>query len=301
MNKLEGNLVLLSIAFFWGVQYVFFRGLPPEISTFAFMTLTYGIGFLLLCAVFWRELRKITLKLVKQSLLLSVLVLASNTLMTYGSRFLDPSVSGFLATTYILFVPLVLALLREKLTAGNLTGTALAVCGLLLATGFGFTGDLGGGVVPMLLSNGVFALYLVAVDRAAGDANPALLSMGQMAFSTVFALLCWLVVQPSTLVSLPRDTSFWSAVLFIALFIRAFTTVTQIYAQRYVSAMNASLVLSGETVFALLTGPLLAPLLGTEASPVTPLRAVGCVVLVCGVLVSSGVIRLPKRKEAVAK
>ncbi len=135
MNKLEANLVLLSVAFFWGVQYVFFRGLPEGVSTFAFMALTYTIGFLLVAAVFSQELWKITKRVVKQSFLTAMLLFAANTLLTYGSRSLDSTISGFLATSYIIFVPLILLLFKQKATRNNLIGMAVCVAGLMLSTG----------------------------------------------------------------------------------------------------------------------------------------------------------------------
>ncbi len=299
MNKLEANLVLLSVAFFWGVQYVFFNGLPEGVSTFAFMALTYAIGFLLVAAVFSQELWKITKRLVKQSFLTAMLLFAANTLLTYGSRSLDSTISGFLATSYIIFVPITLLLFKQKATRNNLIGMAVCVAGLMLSTGFGLAGGLMAGALPILAGNAIFAVYLVLVDRVAGNVNPVLLSIGQMGFSALFALAGWAIVQPSTLLCLPVDASFWQSVLMVAVFIRAFSTVMQLYAQRYVPAMNASLVLSTETIFTLFTAPLLAPLIGASATPPTLPKVLGCAVLVCGVLISGGSIRLPfkRRKE----
>lgn len=299
MNKLEANLVLLSVAFFWGVQYVFFRGLPEGVSTFAFMALTYTIGFLLVAAVFSQELWKITKRVVKQSFLTAMLLFAANTLLTYGSRSLDSTISGFLATSYIIFVPLILLLFKQKATRNNLIGMAVCVAGLMLSTGFGLAGGLTAGALPILAGNAIFAVYLVLVDRVAGNVNPVLLSIGQMGFSALFAFAGWAIVQPSTLLRLPADASFWQSVLMVAVFIRAFSTVMQLYAQRYVPAMNASLALSTETIFTLFTAPLLAPLTGASAMPPTLPKVLGCAVLVCGVLISNGSIRLPykRRKE----
>ena len=293
MNKLEANLVLLSVAFFWGIQYVFFRGLPQGVSTFAFMALTYAMGFLLVTAVFWQELWKITKRLIERSFVTAMLLFAANTLLTYGSRLLDSAISGFLATSYIIFVPLALLLFKQKATRSNLIGMAVCVVGLMLSTGFGLAGGPLAGILSMLAGNVIFAIYLVLVDRVAGNVNPVLLSIGQMGFSALFSLAGWAIVQPSTLLRLPTDASFWQSVLMVAVFIRAFSTVMQLYAQRYVPALKASLVLSTETIFALFTAPLLAPLVGSSALPPTLPKVLGCAVLVCGVLISGGSIRLP--------
>ena len=72
MNKLEASFVLLSVTFFWGIQYMFLGNIPEGISTFAFLTLTNAIGFILVASVFYKEFMRITRKLVWKSFLTAV-------------------------------------------------------------------------------------------------------------------------------------------------------------------------------------------------------------------------------------
>jgi len=303
MNKLEASFVLLSVTFFWGIQYMFLGNIPEGISTFAFLTLTNAIGFILVASVFYKEFMRITRKLVWKSFLTAVLLFGFNVLLTMGSRSMETSTASFLAAAYIIFIPAVMVVLRKKIYRRNVAGVLMALVGIFLATGIGFgaggggmTG-LSGGIFYLLGADIFFAVYIVVLEELAGDLSPVLLSMGQMFFGSLFGLYGWLVVQPETIVNLPMETQFWASVLVIAVFIRGFTTVMQVYAQRYVSALNASLIFSMEIIFTLVSMQFLPLLLGEEREPLTAAKVCGCLCIIVGALVSEGAIRIPPSRR----
>ena len=297
MSKLEANLVLLSVTFFWGIQYIFLGNIPDDISTFAFMALTNGIGFFILAVVFFDELRKLTRKIIKNGLLLAVLLFGANLLITAGSRSLDASTASFFAAANIVFVPVFMLLFGKKASAHNLVGIVIVLLGLLFATGARLDG-IGYGVLVIAVADVLSAAYIVVLGQVIGSINPILTSLCQMFFGTLFGLAGWLIAQPETLFSLPSDIQFWSSVLVIAVFVRGFTTVMQVYAQRYVSALNASLLFSFEIVFTLLSSLFLPLMIGSEPETITPYKLVGCVLILLGVLTSDGSVLQWRKKEA---
>lgn len=295
MSKLEANLVLLSVAFFWGIQYVFLGNIPDDISTFAFLALTNGIGFVILAAVFASEMRKLTRKIVKNGLLLAALLFGANALLTAGSRLLDASSVSFFAAANIVFVPFFMRFFGKKATLHNWLGVAIVLLGLLFATGARLDG-MGPGVLVVAASDVLSAAYIVVLGQIIGNVNPILTSLCQMFFGTLFGLAGWLIAQPETLLTLPRDLQFWSSVLVIAVFVRGFTTIMQVYAQRYVSPLGASLIFSLEIVFTLLTSLFLPVMLGDEPETLTFYKVAGCALILLGVLTSDGVV-LRRKKE----
>lgn len=320
MSKLEANLVLLSITFFWSIQYTFFPNVSEDISTFVLLTLTNAIGFLLALVLFGKELNKLTRKIVKQGLLLAALLFATKTFFMLGSVSLESEVTSFCSETYIVFIPLLMLCFRKKVKRHHWAGVAIVVTGLLLATGVhlhGISRGLVKGILFIALSNLSFALYMVVLEQNIDKANPILVALGQMFFMIFFGLTGWVVVQPETLFALPMDVQFWSRVLVVAVFVRGFTTIMQIYAQRYISALSASLIFSLETVFTLLISlifpalPGMAPHSFTPVSPcpltgtpfglalpyVTIYKAIGCLLILLGVLVSDGTLLQWKQKE----
>lgn len=299
MNKLEANLVLLSVTFFWGIQYMFLKNVPDDVSTFAFLAVTNGIGFSLVTAVFFGELLRITWKLVLKSLILAVLLFCFNVFLTMGSKLVEPSTASFLAAAYIVFIPVIMAVFGKKVSKNSAAGIVAVLLGIFLAAGVSFKGQ-GAGWILLAAADVFFAVYMVAVEQMAGDCNPVLLSMGQMFFGTIFGLAGWLAGSPKTFLKLPADSRFWSSVIVIAVFIRGFTTVMQVYAQRYVTALNASLVFSLEIVFTLCTSLFLPAMIGGETEEMTWTKAAGCVCIVAGVLVSDGALPSGRRKRCEA-
>jgi len=290
MSKLEANLVLLSITFFWSIQYAFFQNVPQDISDFVFVTLTNSIGVVLIGTIFWKALSKLTGKIVKQGLLLAVLLFSSKTFFIMSSCSLEADTTFFLSETYIVFIPLVMRYFGKKVKRNNWTSVAIVLTGLLLATGVHLQG-IGRQVVLVALSNVLFASYMVVLEQIIDKANPILIALCQMFFMVPLGLIGWIVTQPETLFALPMDIQFWSRVLVIAVFVYGFTTIMQIYAQRYISALSASLIFSLETVFTLLISLLCPTPLGTPPETVTVYKAIGCLLILLGVLLSDGTIQ----------
>ena len=66
--------------------------------------------------------------------------------------------------------------------------------------------------------------------------------------------------------------------------------IVQIYAQRYVGAIQVSLIFSTEIIFTLLLSPLLSILLGSQPEQIDLAKVLGCLVIVSGILVADGTV-----------
>lgn len=292
MNKLEANISLLSITFFAAIQYVFLANVPVSVSNFAFMSVTNLIGFFIALVFFFGEIYRLDRKQVFQSLLLAGELLGFNIFLLLGSSGMDASVVSCVIAAYFVFVPLLMVLLRQKIRKNSCIGVALVLVGVF------FVMDADAGkfadvrILYLLLADAMFALYIVTVERLCSKANPSILALGQMLFGFLLSFSAWCMEmlvkgQPLTL---PGDLSFWSSVLFISVFIRGLYGVVQIYAQRYVSALNTSLIFSTEVVITLLVSPVLSRLIGSEPSVITPLKLAGCFIIVGGVLIADNTL-----------
>ena len=102
--------------------------------------------------------------------------------------------------------------------------------------------------------------------------------------------------------SLPLDPAFWAGVIYISFFIRGLYGIVQIYALRYVSPLNTSLIFSSEVVMTMMMSPVMAALFGMPRELITPMRAVGALVMVLGILAAdSSIYGRLKRRRAHAK
>ena len=302
MNKLEANISLFIITFFASIQYIFLASIPSSVSTFAFLAVTNLIGFLIALALFWSELFRLDRKQILQSVILSAELVVMNVFLLLGSSGMRESVISCVVCVYFVFIPpLSMIFLKEKYDRFALLGTAVALTGVLLITNQGIAGLWNVHVLYLVLFDVVFAAYLITVGTITVKSNPSILVMGQMFFSAIFSLMLWaaeafLKHAPMTL---PADPKFWGAVLFISFFIRGLYGVVQLYAQRYVSALNTSLIFASEIVITMAVSPIISPLLGTEAEPFTLLKLLGAVLVVSGILLAdSTVVSKLKRRPA---
>lgn len=293
LNKFEANLALLSVTLCWGIQYLFYQSIPESVSVFGFMTLTNGLGLLILCLVFFNELKNIQLSSFFKGFLLSFLSLITNVLLALGSKELSASTTAFAATLYVVVIPVMLFIFyKERIQFGNLLAMICVVLGLAIATGLSLSGLLQKGILQILIADIAFAGNILLLDYYAKTSAPSHLAVTQMLFGTILSFIIWIFIQPTLLIGIENHAAFWSSVFVIALFVRAYSTVMQIYAQRYAAPFSASLIFSTEIVFTIIFSIFLPLILGRQAVYPSVYEIIGCIILVAGVIISN--LNIPK-------
>ncbi len=287
MNKLSANISLYIITFFAAVQYAFLANVPDTVSNFAFLTVTNLIGFLITFAVFFRELNRLDKKQVFQSFVLSLELFAFNVFLLLGSRGMSATVVACVLSSYFAFIVILSFLIFHKSPDKNkVIAVFIVLFGVFLMMDANLMELMDLHILYLIAADFFFALYLLTAEQYATTSNPSLLAMGQTMFNCLIALACWigesvLNKQPMTL---PADPAFWGSVFFISFFIRGLYGIMQIYAQRYVSPLNVSLIFSTEIIMTMAVSPLLVMLFNVEPERITPLRVVGALVMVFGIL-----------------
>lgn len=287
MNKLEANVSLFMITFFAAIQYAFLAGVPASVSHFAFLTITNLIGFLIALCFFFGETFRIDKKQIGQSILLAAELIAVNACMLSGTSGTAATVSACVMSAYFVFVPLLgFLVFREKPDKRTFPGIAIVLVGLFLMMNGDVAGLLNKNIFYLILTDLFFALYILTLGKLSASSNPSILAMGQMFFSALFSFMIWAVQSAffGGSFQLPKDPAFWGGVIYISFFIRGLYGIVQIYALRYVSPLNTSLIFSTEIVMTMLMSPVLVILFGTEPEVITPVRAVGALLMVAGIL-----------------
>jgi drug/metabolite transporter (DMT)-like permease len=291
LNRLEANLSLLAITFFAALQYVFLQAVPSSISGFAFLFVTNLVGFLFTLVFFFGELFRVDRRQVLLSLLLAAELFAFNTFLLLGSRDMDASAVAGVVAMYFVFIPLLLLLQRKKVSRSSLEGTVFVLLGVFLTLGLDIRNFSDIHVLYLILADISIAVNLLTVEKYCVRSNPAILAMGELLFGSLFGLAGWCAeaLLFGKKMSLPVEPAFWSSVFFISFFIRGLYGVVQIYAQRYVSALNTSLIFSTEVIITVFLSPLLSKQMGMEAQPVTWMKVIGCLIIAAGVLTADGI------------
>ena len=291
MNKLEANVSLFIITFFAAIQYAFLSGVPESVSHFAFLCITNLIGFLLVLAMFFSELFRLDKKLVKQSALLSAELFGFNFFILLGSKNIDATVTACVLSSYFVFVPIFAYLFfKQKPDKNSLVGIAIVLIGIFFMMNCNVRGLMKINILFLVIADIFFAIYILTAGNFTVGSNPSILALGQLYFNFIFALLCWTVEMTFNhqTLTLPRAPAFWGSVIFISFFIRGLYGVVQIYAQRYVSALNTSLIFATEIIMTMIATPFLTKLfnLRGEEGNITSIRIAGAVIMVIGILAS---------------
>ncbi len=289
MNKLEANLSLFVITFFAAIQYVFLKNIPSSVSHFAYLFITNLIGFVLIFMVFFGELFRLDRKQVAQSFLLSLELFGYNIFMLLGTVGVDTTVSACVLSAYFIFIPLYSFLIFKKKPEKNVVAALCVVAlGLLIFMGLDFKGLLNIHVLFLGIADLFFAAYILTTEKLTARSNPSILAMGQLFFNFVFSFVAWYVqsIYKGERMEIPNAPEFWGSVLFICFFIRGLYGVVQIYAQRYVSAFNTSLIFSSEILMTMLMSPLLSRIFDTDVEVITGFKIIGSILIVAGILIA---------------
>jgi drug/metabolite transporter (DMT)-like permease len=182
-----------------------------------------------------------------------------------GMQFTTAGNAGFITSLYVVLVPVVLFFgWREKPHWLSVVAVGLAGAGAyLLSTGGRFEVQKGD---ALELAGALFwAFHVVVLGKFAAQFEPMSFSAGQLLVCGSINLLCGFLMEQGFF-----SWSVVGAVLYTAVFSLGLCYTLQVWAQRHTPPADAALILSLESVFAVLMGWLL---LGERLSA---LQTLGC-------------------------
>ena len=212
----------------------------------------------------------------KTGVLGGLALFAAQGLQQVGLLYTEPGKAGFITAMYIVLVPVLGLFLGRRCGLRVWISVALAVAGLYLLSCVGVT-QINLGDLLILISAGAFAVQIVVIDVLAQELDGVRLNCIQFMVVTVL----------STLAALLTETPTWQGVLDCALPLLytgvlssgvAFTL--QILGQQHLPPEPASLIMSLESVFAVLAGWVLLH------QTLSGLELLGCALVFVGVILS---------------
>jgi drug/metabolite transporter (DMT)-like permease len=183
----------------------------------------------------------------RKALVLGVLYGVAQILQTVGLAHTAASVSGFVTGMYVVFTPLLAAvILRTRITAMTWAAVLLALGGLAVLSLRGFSLGYGEGVT--LVAAGLYALHIVGLGAWSKPADAIGMSILQC---LMISAICLVVAAPGGIV-LPESGGDWLAVVYMALFAGAAALLGQTWAQAHLPPTRSAIIMSMEPVFAAL-------------------------------------------------
>jgi drug/metabolite transporter (DMT)-like permease len=246
---------LVVVAAVWGLTFVMVQDAIELLPTMAFLGYRFVPAALLVAVVFWRRLRRLSREGWLAGALMGVFLTAGYVFQTLGLEETTASNAGFITGLFVVFTPLLGAvLLRERITPVGWAAAAVSAVGLYLLSGSGGELDVrGDGLV--LLCAVAFAAHILATARAVKKHDAGALLAVQLA---VCGLVCLAIAAGGGELERPEGATVWSALVVTSLVASALGFFVQTFAQRHAPPARTALILASEPAFAGLFGYLLA-------------------------------------------
>lgn len=279
--RLKADLTLLLVSVIWGSAFVAQRVAGQMGSVYLFNGVRYLLAALVVLP-FVGPLRvanppyKLPRAQFKWIFIAGFVLFIGSALQQIGVIYTTAGNAGFITALYVVLVPIVLFIgWRERLHWLSLAAVGLAVGGAyLLSTGGRF--EVRVGDTLELISALFWAFHVVILGKFASRFEAMSFSVGQLAVCGLLNLAIGVFVEP-----LPSlDWRLGAAVVYTALFSLGLCYTLQIWAQRHTPPADAALILSLESVFAVLAGWWLLN------ETLAPIQILGCALIFAAVLFS---------------
>lgn len=294
---MKGTLMLMLTALIWGCAFVAQSMSMDYIDPFTFQCVRSLLGSAVLVPVFLildRKKQNTTVSgptkeqqktLWKAGLVCGSIMTVAANLQQIGIQYTTAGKAGFITAMYILLVPIFGLFLHKKVSPRLWLCVLIALSGLyLLSVTEGFS-SIGKGDIYVLLCAIAFSFHIMAVDYYAPLVDGVRLSCIQFLICGVLSgLLMFLKETPNINNILEAAVPIcYSGILSCGV---AYTL--QIIGQKYTKPTVASLIMSLESVFAVLAGILILKEIPTQR------EALGCILMFLAIMFA----QLPdKQKE----
>lgn len=300
-QQIRNSFILLLTAFIWGVAFVAQSVGMEYVGPFTFNGVRSIIGgiFLIPCIFVLNKLnpeRQASYKGMstekqkanKKTLLIGgvlcgvALCVASN-LQQFGIAYTTVGKAGFITAMYIVIVPILGLFFKRKCGPTVWIGVILAVCGLyFLCMTEGFSIQIGDLLV--FLCALVFAIHIMIIDHYTQMVDGVKMSCIQFLVCGVLSSICMFIFENPSIASL---LAAWQPILYAGILSCGVAYTLQIVGQRGMNPTVASLILSLESVIAVLAGIVLL-----QQVPKTR-EIIGCVFMFAAIILA----QLPARKK----
>lgn len=252
--KLEGDnqvsavaptLALLAVAAVWGSTFFLVKGLVLVMPPLDFLGVRFVITAVVVVATQYKRLRRVSKQVWKQGFALALVFSAAQLFQTVGLQTTAASVSGFITGMYVVFTPVLLAIVfRKRLASATWISVGLASTGIAVLSLREFS--VGAGEALTLLGALTYAIHILMLGQWARKTDAIDLGLVQV-------LLVGVILGVASLpggVTLPDTAGNWAALIYMAVFAGLGAIVLQTWAQGRLGPTKTAVILTSEPAFA---------------------------------------------------
>lgn len=286
-RALRSDALLLVAAVIWGFAFVAQRVGMSHVGPFAFNAIRFALGAAVLAPLLFIREKKRSGKaplagiprrkeFLYAFVLLGGSLFAAASLQQMGIVYTTAGKAGFITGLYVVMVPLLGLLWRQRPGPGAWLGAILAVTGLYFLS-MTQKLEISRGDSLVLGSAFFFAVHVLLISWLSSKIDPIRMAIYQSAACSSLSLVAALIVESTTAQGI---LAAGIPILYAGLLSVGIAYTFQLVAQREAPPAHAAIILSLETVFAAVGGGLLL----SERLPFRGLM--GCCLMLAGALVS---------------
>lgn len=298
-DQLVGNIMLLIAALIWGTTFVAQSEAMDRMGPFTYQAARSILGALVLIPViavsdfakkkigtYIKPTKESNKKLLIASLTCGTVYIIAAAFQQVGMAMgTESGKAGFITAMYMLIVPIIGLFMKKKVRPVTWICIAVATFGLYLLC---ITGDFG-----LRASDAVvfgcavsFALHIVVIDYFSPYVDGIRLSCLQFAVAAVYSVILMFIFEEPTW---QQIQSGWFSIMYAGVLSSGIGFTLQILAQQRTNPTIASMLMSLESVFAVLGGIVLLGEIPTAR------EAIGCTLMFAAIIVAQ--IPFPKKKN----
>ncbi|WP_292882633.1 DMT family transporter [Microbacterium sp.] len=268
---------LVGITMIWGGTFLVVHTAMQHSGPWFFVGFRFLAAGLFAAAIFWRSLRGMSWRELGAGAAIGAAIYGGYGLQTAGLQTIDSSTSAFMTAFYVPLVPLLQWLvLRKPPRALTLVGAGLAFVGLLLVAGIGSRGiQLGTGEILTLISTLPIAGEIILISLFGGRFDVGRLTVVQLLTASVLGF----ATMPLAGEPIPAFDPVWLIAGLAMGLASGLIQLTMNWAQRSVSATRATIIYTGEPVWAGVVGRI-------AGERIPPLAILGAGLIIAGTLLS---------------
>ena len=283
---MKSNLLLLLTAVIWGFAFVAQRAGMEFLGPFTFNTARFTLGSLALIPLLLITQKK---KFEKEKFLplndknLLYGGLAAGTVLFLGATFqqgglvyTEAGKAGFITGFYVILVPMLGLLVKQKTSLITWLGAIVATVGLYFLS-LNETFDVNIGDVLVLIGAFFWAIQILVIGFYSTKVDPFQLAFTQFVICAVLSFIAALI---SETIILQNFIDAYIPILYAGIFSVGIAFTVQVVAQRDAHPANAAIIMSLEAVFAVIGGWMIL----NESIPMRGL--IGCLLMLIGMILS---------------
>lgn len=265
-DSILGIVFLLITSIVWGLGFVAQSIGTEVIGPFSFNAARFALGGFVLVPFYFiiaklqnnkvdseEEivlLKKSRYEGVKNGVLVGVILMAGANFQQFGMFYTTAGKAGFISALYIIMVPIIYVCFGFKIRRNVWLGIILSVIGMYcLSFNDNFTVNFGD--ILLFISAFIYSWHIISIDKFSKYSDSVLLSMIQFFTASILSFIFAFVFDK------PYISQFISAgraILYSGILSGGVGYTLQIMGQRRVSPTVSSLIMSLESVFAVLGG-----------------------------------------------